>query len=120
MITTAQASEFVDAKLGIAALAFEIRTACDAVEVLEAAMAAAGYSEWKVQRVQCLAVAIMVGTGARAINSQGAPSGASRSFKNRDAALSEMRRELANLDTAGIVAELVGPDPTNATLLMVV
>lgn len=120
MITTAQATEFVDAKLGISAVAFEVRAACDAVEALEPAMVAAGYSEWKLVRVQCLAVAIMVGTGARSISSQGAPSGASRSFKNRDAALSEMRRELAALDTAGIAADLVGPDPTNAALLMVV
>lgn len=84
-------------------------------------MIAAGYSESDQILIQCMAVAIIAASGApRRVSSQGAPSGASRSFKYSDKDLSALRRTLAALDTAGTVTALVGVDPAAATLFMIV
>ena len=80
----------------------------------------AGYGEPLRIRIQAMAVAIVAGAdSARRIQSQGAPSGASRSFKQADGSITALRRTLAALDTAGITAALVGPDPSTGTLLFV-
>lgn len=121
MISTAQATQYLDEILGVAAPSFVVASVVEEVEGAEPAMDAAGYSDSKKVLVQCMAVAIKAcAGGARRIQSQGAPSGASRSFKNDDKALSLMRRELAALDTAGTVTALVGPDPAGGTMFMVV
>ncbi len=121
MITTTQASQYLDSALGVSVPSFIVAAAVEAVEAFEPAMIDAGYSESTQILVQSYAVAIISAGGApRRIQSQGAPSGASRSFKNFDAALSALRRLLLALDTAGIVTDLVGPDPEAPTLFMVV
>ena len=121
MITSAQASEYLDKTLGISVPDFVLRAAVEQVEAVESAMADAGYSEATQVLVQTYAVALIAAAGdPRRIHSQGAPSGANRSFKNGDKALSALRRSLAAADTAGITADLVGPDPAAATLMMVV
>jgi hypothetical protein len=121
VITTAQAAQYLDQALGVTLPAFLVQAACDKVEAAEPAMLAAGYSESDQVLIQCMAVSLIAAAGApRRIQSQGAPSGASRSFKNADDAMTALRRSLAALDTAGTVAALVGPDPSTSTLLLVV
>lgn len=121
MITSTQAQQYLDQALGVGVPAFLVSAACEDVEAVEPAMVAAGYSEATQIRIQCMAVALVAAAGApRRLNSQGAPSSASRSFKNFDNAMTALRRALAALDTAGTTAALVGPDPAAGTLIMVV
>lgn len=121
MITATQAREYLDQALGVSVPSFIVDAAVSKVATAEAAMDAAGYTEADQVLIQSMAVALIASAGApRRISSQGAPSGASRSFKNFDSALTALRRSLAALDTAGTVTELIGPDPTMGTLLMVV
>lgn len=121
MITSTQAQQYLDQALGVGVPGFIVDAAVEKVEAAEPAMIAAGYSESDQILIQSMAVAIIAAAGApRRLTSQHAASGASRSFKNEDGALSALRRSLAALDTAGTVTELVGPDPSAATLFMVV
>lgn len=121
MITSAQATEYLDKALGVSVPSFIVDAAVAKVGAVEASLVSAGYSSTDQLLIQCMAVAIIAAAGApRRIQSQGAPSGASRSFKNEDGALSALRRSLAALDTAGIMADVVGPDPSMGSLLMVV
>lgn len=121
MISATQAAQYLDEALGITMPSFVVSAAVARVETAEPAMVAAGYDEATQQLVQAMAVALVAAAGApRRIKSQGAPSGASRSFDNDDAAMTALRRSLAALDTAGTVSALVGPDPAAATLLLVV
>lgn len=121
MISATQAAQYLDQALGVSLPAFLVSAAVEKVEAAESAMIAAGYSDADQTLIQCLAVAIIAAAGApRRLASQGAPSGASRSFKTTDGDLSALRRSLAALDTAGAVTALVGADPSAATLFMVV
>ena len=121
MISATQAQQYIDAQLGVGLPAFLIAAAVERVEGVEPAMVAAGYDEARQVQVQSLAVAIVAASGApRRVKSQGAPSGASRSFEYAPGDLSALRRSLRFLDPAGTTAALVGPDPNAATLLMVV
>lgn len=121
MITTKQATEYLDQALGIGLPSFVVAAAVERVEAYEPAMQAAGYSEAAMTLMQCMAVAILAAAGdPRRISSQGAPSGASRSFTNASGALSALRRSLAGMDTAGTLSALVGPDPAAGTMFMVV
>jgi len=111
----------MDSMAGISLPSFLVSAACNKVETAEPAMIAAGYSDDDQVLVQCIAVTLVASAGgARRLNSQAAPSGASRSFKNIDDALTLMRRSLKTLDPAGTVSEIVGPDPATSTLMMVV
>lgn len=121
MITSTQAQQYLDQALGVSVPVFIVEAAVAKVVTAEPAMVAAGYSTMDQILIQSMAVAIVASAGApRRIASQGAASGASRSFKNFDASLTALRRSLAALDTAGTVADLVGIDPASSTLLMVV
>lgn len=121
MITSAQATQYLDQALGITLPGFLVDAAVAEVATAEAAMMTAGYSATKRVLVQSMAVAIVAAAGdPRRLQSQNAPSGAGRSFKNADAALSRLRRSLAALDTAGTVSDIVGPDPAAGSLFMAV
>ncbi len=121
MITSAQARAYLDESLGISVPSFIVDVAVAKVATAEQSMVAAGYDDHTRLMAQTYAVSLIAAGGApRRIQSQGAPSGASRSFKNDDKALTLLRRALAALDTAGTVAALVGPDPASNTLFMVV
>ncbi len=121
MITAAQATQYLDEALGIKVPGFVVDADEASVEAADAAKATAGYSASTQTLVQCRAVAVIAAAGdPRRIQSQGAPSGASRSFKNADNALTALRRSLAALDSAGTVTALIGPDPARGTLFMVV
>jgi hypothetical protein len=121
VITSAQAAQYLDQSLGITLPGFVVDAAVAEVATAEAAMVTAGYSATKQVLVQSMAVALVAAAGApRRLGSQAAPSGASRSFKNDDKALSQLRRSLTALDTAGTVTALVGPDPAAATYFAVV
>lgn len=121
MITSAQATQYLDQALGVGVPSFIVDAAVAKVATAEAAMTAAGYSDADQAMIQAMAVALIAAAGdPRRIGSQGAPSGASRSFRYRDTDLSALRRSLAALDTAGTVTDLIGPDPSAATMFMVV
>lgn len=121
MITSAQAIQYLDQALGVSLPSFFIDAAIAKVEPAEALMISAGYSNADQVLIQCMAVAIVASAGSpRRIQSQGAASGASRSFKNMDDDLSSLRRSLASLDTSSTVADIVGPDPRAPTVFMVV
>ena len=120
MITAAQASEYLDKALGISAPAFIVDAAISKVAAAEAAMTTAVYSAGTMVLIQSYAVAIIAAAGApRRIASQGAPSGASRSFKNSDNTLSMLRRSLTALDPAGTATALIGPDQAGQTMFIV-
>lgn len=120
MITSTQAQQYLDQALGVGVPSFLVDAAVAKVAAAEPAMVLAGYSASDQVLIQCYAVAIIAAAGApRRINSQSAPSGAGRSFKNEDGALSALRRALAALDTAGTVSALVGIDPSASTLFFV-
>jgi hypothetical protein len=121
VISAADAQQYLDQTLGVTVPGFLLRAAVESVEALEPAMLAAGYDEPTQIRIQAMAVAIVAAAGSpRRLASQGAPSGASRSFKYADKDMTALRRSLAALDTAGTTAQLIGPDPSTQTLLMVV
>lgn len=121
MITSAQATQYLDQALGVGVPSFIVDAAVAKVATAEAAMTAAGYSDADQAMIQAMAVALIAAAGdPRRIGSQGAPSGASRSFRYRDTDLSALRRSLRTLDTAGTVTDLIGPDPSAATMFMVV
>lgn len=120
MISRTQASEYLDKTLGISVPSFVVAAAVERVESAEAAMIAAGYTEPVQVLIQCMAVALVAApASARRIKDQRAPSGASRGFDNAKDPLSVLRRQLAALDTAGTVTDIVGPDPAAATLFLV-
>ena len=121
MITATQATQYLDQSLGITVPSFVVDAAVASVATAESAMTAAGYTDATKVLVQCMAVSILAVAGdPRRLASQGAPSGASRSFKYAENQLSALRRSLTALDTAGTVSAIVGPDPTMGTLFMVV
>lgn len=121
MITTTQAAEYLDKALGVSLPSFVVLAACDKVETVEPAMFEAGYDEMLMTLLQSMAVAIVACGGTlKRVASQGAPSGASRSFKHHDDSLSLMRRRVLAMDTAGTLTAILGPDPAAATLLLVV
>ena len=121
MITSAQATQYLDQMLGVGAPAFLVDAAIADVATYETALTAAGYSSSTIVRIQCMATAILVAAGdPKRTSSQGTASGASRSFKFRDGDLSALRRSLASLDTSGVVADLVGTDPAASAFMMVV
>ena len=117
MITLAQAKAYMDQALGVGVPDFFTEAAITKVGAVDVTQ----YSAADQTMIQCMAVAIVAASGApRRIGSQGAPSGASRSFKNEENALSALRRSLKALDTAGLMADVVGPDPANSAFIMVV
>lgn len=121
MISSAQARQYLDQALGISLPDFILDAAVAKVAAAEPAMIAAGYSANTQILVQTYAVALIAAAGApRRLQSQHAPSGASRAFKTQDSAMTQLRRSLAALDTAGTVAGIVGPDPASNALFMVV
>lgn len=121
MITGAQATQYLDQMMGVGAPGFLVDAAIDDVAGYEASLTAAGYTASTIVRIQCMAVAILVAAGdPKRTSSQGAASGASRSFKLKDGDLSSLRRSLAALDTSGVVADLVGTDPAASAFMMVV
>ena len=73
----------------------------------------AGYDE-------CTAKLILMSSGARRIKSQGAPSGASRSFDYGDDGITWLRDSLAKLDTSGCTSELPISAGNTVGLFMVV
>ena len=121
MITSAQATQYLDQMLSVGAPGFLVDAAVADVAERGLDLAAAGYSASTIVRIECMAVAILVAAGdPKRTSSQHAASGAARNFKFKDGDLSALRRSLAALDTAGVVSDLVGSDPAGSAFLMVV
>lgn len=112
MITSTQAAQYLDSVLGISVPAFLIALAIEKAESKEQALAQSGYTETDQTLIFLMTVALIAAAGdPRRLSSQGAPSGASRSFKYAGGDLAQLRAALSALDTKGIMADLVGPDP---------
>ncbi|MCK6822493.1 hypothetical protein L8Q94_03720 [Enterobacter kobei] len=81
----------------------------------------AGYDDCTAQLILMYAAALMATlSGARRIKSQGAPSGASRSFEYGDDSITWLRDSLARLDTSGCTGELPISAGNSVGLFMVV
>ena len=120
MISTTQAADYLDKTLGMSVPSFVLAAAVEKVEAVEPDMIDAGYADADITLMQAMAVAIVSASGApRQLKDQRAPSGASRSFDNQKGALSALRRALEALDTAGVLTDIVGPDPAAANLFLV-
>lgn len=121
MITSAQATQYLDQMLGIGAPGFLVDAAIADVATYEPELTAAGYTASTIVRIECMAVALLVAAGdPKRTSSQHASSGAARNFKLRDGDLSALLRSLTALDTSGVVADLVGADPSASAFMMVV
>lgn len=119
MITSAQATQYLDQMLGVGAPGFLVDAAIAKVEAVEPDMAV--YAEHDQILMQCMAVALLVAAGdPKRTASQHASSGASRSFKLQTADLTKLRRSLAALDTLSILSSVVGTDPAGSAFMMVV
>lgn len=117
MITSAQATQYLDQALGVGVPGFLVDAAVAKVTTADLS----SYAAHDQTMLQCLAVAIIAAAGSpRRVSNQHAASGAARGFKYNDKDLSALRRSLAALDTAGILSVLVGPDPAAASMFMVV
>ena len=81
----------------------------------------AGYDDCSAKLILMYAAALMAtSSGARRIKSQGAPSGASRSFDYGDDGITWLRDSLAKLDTSGCTSELPISAGNSVGLFMVV
>ena len=80
----------------------------------------AGYDECTAKLILMSAAALMATSSARRIKSQGAPSGASRSFEYGDDSITWLRDSLARLDTSGCTGELPISAGNGVGLFMVV
>lgn len=121
LLTNGNVIEYLDMALGIKVPEAVVTHAVEKVEGAQASITAAGYTHADQVLIELYAAVIIAASGApRRVTSQHAASGAARGFKYADGDLSALRRSLAALDTAGTVTALVGPDPSAATLFMVV
>ena len=119
--TNGDVIEYLDMVLGIKVPESVVTLAVGKVSAHEASLVSAGYSSNDQALIALYSAVIISAAGApRRIQSQSAPSGASRSFKNDDKALSQLRQSLRALDTAGVMTDAVGPDPAGASMFMVV
>lgn len=120
MITAAQATQYIGDTVGASIPAFIVDAAVARVAAIETDLLLA-YDASTVVMIEAMAVTIIACAGApRRIQSQGAPSGASRSFTNDAKALSQLRRALSALDSASITSGLVGVDQEAASSFFMV
>lgn len=81
----------------------------------------AGYDDCTAKLILMYAAALMAtSSGARRIKSQGAPSGASRSFDYGEDGVTWLRDSLARLDTSGCTGELPISAGNSVGMFMVV
>jgi hypothetical protein len=81
----------------------------------------AGYDDCTSKLIQMYAAALMAtSSGARRIKSQGAPSGASRSFDYGDDSIKWLSDSLAKLDASGCTGELPISAGSSVGLFLVV
>lgn len=120
MITAAQATQYIGDTIGASIPSFVVDAAVARVAAIDPELLLA-YDASTVVMIEAMAVTIIACAGApRRISSQGAPSGASRSFTNDSKALSQLRRSLSALDSAGIASDLVGADPASSSYFSVI
>lgn len=78
-----------------------------AVNKIDMCLDGAGYDDCTQTLIKLYAAALMsASSGARRIKSQGAPSGASRSFDYADDGIENLRKALSLADTSGCTSEL--------------
>lgn len=121
LLTNGNVIQYLDEVLGMKIPEVVVTHAVEKVSAYEAALTAAGYVHADMVLIELYSAVIIAAAGSpRRIQSQGAPSGASRSFQNDAKALIALRNALTGLDTAGVMVDAVGPDPSQRTMLMVV
>lgn len=106
-ITAAQVKQQLSA-LGYTTVPdFMIDTYLCKLAKIEMCLEGAGYDDCDLVLIQVYAVTLMALTAyTQRIKSQGAPSGASRSFEYGDDSITWLRDSLARLDTRGCTGEL--------------
>lgn len=121
MITSAQAVEYMATTYGIAVPGFIVDAAVADVATVEAAMVTAGYRASTIVLLQSMAVTLLAtANGApQRIQSQGAPSGASRSFFNDPNAMRKLQAAIEDLDTAGILGSILGYGSSGALFAVI-
>ncbi|NPE52407.1 hypothetical protein E0I03_15375 [Dickeya dadantii] len=91
------------------------------VNAIDECLDAAGQDESTQKLIKLYAAALLAASsGVRRIKSQGAPSGASRSFDYGEDGITWLRDSLARLDTGGCTAELPISAGSNVGFFMVV
>lgn len=113
MITVEEAAAFLR-ELGLTLPTAILECLVNKAASIQACLDGAGYSECDQKLIYYYLVGMLaISSGARRIKSQGAPSGASRSFEY--GTLTEQMRQLRNslrvLDTSGCTTELQPADP---------
>lgn len=110
MITNAQAAEYMATSYGIAVPSFILDAAISQVASVESAMISAGYTPAAIVLMQAMAVTLIAtANGApQRIQSQGAPSGASRSFFNDPKAMLKLQQALEDQDPLAILGPIIG------------
>lgn len=120
LLTNGNVIQYLDEVLGMKIPEVVVTHAVDKVSGYEAALTAAGYSHNDMVLIELYSAVIISAAGSpRVINSQSGPV-ASRSFQNDAKALTALRRALGALDTAGVMVDAVGPDPSVGSLFLVV
>lgn len=120
-VSLGQVNQYLDQVLSMTLPSFVVQAALAKVETLEPAMTTAGYDADTITLVTVMATCVVAAAGApRQVSSQSAPSGASRAFRLQANAMSALRRSLEGLDTAGVTAAVVGPDPAAGSLFLAV
>lgn len=90
------------AELGYSLPSVALNAITSRVNDIASCMDAAGYDDTTAGMIQLYAAALMaISTGARRLASQGAPSGASRSFQYNDDGVRWLRDSLEQMDTHG-------------------
>ena len=105
-VAAADALSFLD-ELGYSIPTVVLTPVICRVDGLDPCLIGAGYDDCTIALIKLYAVALMcISSGARRIQSQHAPSGASRSFVYGSDAIGWLRNALSGLDTAGCTSSL--------------
>jgi hypothetical protein len=119
-ITAADVQQFLG-ELGYAIPASLLEPILCRVNSIIPCMVGAGYDDCSQKLTLMYAAALMsASSGARRIKSQGAPSGASRSFDYGDDGIAWLRDSLSQLDTSGCTGELPISAGSSVGLFLVV
>lgn len=119
MITLEEMQAYL-AELGLTLPAVMLECLIDKAESALPCMIGAGYSECDQKLAMLYLVGMLsISAGARRIKSQGAPSGASRSFDYAQDQLRQLRQSLAIIDPSNCTGALQPADPTGRAALFI-
>ncbi len=109
MITLDQAKDFIKG-YGVQIHDLVLQAMVDMVNAIEPCLQGytPAYSASQIALIQLYALGVLaLTTGSRVVTSEGAPSGASRSFQAHKDALKSVKSTLAALDKSGCTADII-------------